>query len=62
MLGYLRGILDMELNFGPFPHPRQAQPTVILFSATGVAIFLVTQAQTLPHPKPNLLEIPLVCL
>lgn len=61
-LGYLRGILDTELNFGPFPHPRQALLTVILFSATGVAIFLVTQAQTLPHPKPNLLEIPLVCL
>lgn len=32
---YPRGILDIELNFCPFPHPKHALPTAIPFSVTG---------------------------
>lgn len=45
-LDHLRGILDIELNFCPFPLTKQAPPTVIPFSISGVYILLVGQAKT----------------
>lgn len=52
-----RSILDFKMNFGLFPHPKPKPPTVFLFSVNGGYLLLEGQAKTLPHLKPNQVEI-----